>query len=448
MTVVRKRYYFWLLKAYFKRWSKTVIISAAIGVSLFFGLLTFFSIFVKPVIDKKVEKIGLYGVYTVQNLPSEIEGKVSYGLTSIGRDGSIEPGASVRWEILDGGKKYVFLIKRKQYFHNNEELTSKNFPLEFVDVKKNAKERYVIEYVLKNAYSPFLVSVSKNIISKGIIGLGKYKIEDIETNTNFIKSILLVDREDSSVRKYYSIYPTQEALLTAFMLGEVDVLKGLSVLPSENRSFLSWKHIDSQKKVNYDKLVTLFYNVKDENLSNIKVRQALGYSLPKDFVQGERATSPIPPISIYYSKTPNSGIYDIELAKTLLDDPNMKLGTLEISTTEEFEDVAKLIASAWQKINIKTKVKIVDEIPSNFQIFLYSFKVPSDPDQYTLWHSAQKNNISNYKNDRIDKLLEDGRVTLSKDERIKIYADFQKYLINDTPASFLYFPYEYTIKRK
>jgi peptide/nickel transport system substrate-binding protein len=67
-----------------------------------------------------------------------------------------------------------------------------------------------------------------------------------------------------------------------------------------------------------------------------------------------------------------------------------------------------------------------------------------------LWHSSQIqiNNISKNKNVRIDKLLEDGRKTNDLEERKKIYADFQKYLLEDPPAAFLYFPYEFTVARK
>jgi ABC-type transport system substrate-binding protein len=45
-------------------------------------------------------------------------------------------------------------------------------------------------------------------------------------------------------------------------------------------------------------------------------------------------------------------------------------------------------------------------------------------------------------------LLEDGRRTSDVGERRIIYADFQKFLIEDVPASFLFFPYEYDISRK
>ena len=87
-----------------------------------------------------------------------------------------------------------------------------------------------------------------------------------------------------------------------------------------------------------------------------------------------------------------------------------------------------------------------------FQVYLGDFTVPKDPDQYMLWHSDQESNITKFRSLRIDKLLEDGRKTVAVKERKRIYDDFQKYLLDDavidTPASFLYFPYTYTLKRR
>ena len=74
--------------------------------------------------------------------------------------------------------------------------------------------------------------------------------------------------------------------------------------------------------------------------------------------------------------------------------------------------------------------------------------LPHDPDQYALWHSGQTNNISKYKSMRIDKLLEDGRSITDAEKRVNIYSDFQKYLIDDSPATFVYFPYVYTLSRR
>ena len=86
---------------------------------------------------------------------------------------------------------------------------------------------------------------------------------------------------------------------------------------------------------------------------------------------------------------------------------------------------------------------------ASFEMLLAYWKVPLDPDQYYFWHSTQKTgNITNYNNVKVDKLLEDGRSTLSVSERKKIYFNFQKLIQDDAPAYFMFYPYTYIIKRK
>lgn len=139
-------------------------------------------------------------------------------------------------------------------------------------------------------------------------------------------------------------------------------------------------------------------------------------------------------------------------AKTLLESSDAasdsgKL-TLTIKTMKRYRSTADEIAKSWKNAGIQTNIEEVDSLPDNFQIFLGDFTPPSDPDQYSLWHSGQVNNITRYKNLRIDKLLEDGRKTVNTNARKNIYLDFQKYLMEDAPASFLYFPHEYDVIRK
>jgi peptide/nickel transport system substrate-binding protein len=197
-------------------------------------------------------------------------------------------------------------------------------------------------------------------------------------------------------------------------------------------------------------LITLFYNTQDKNLSDKQLRDALSYALPNQFKDGERAYSPIPPTQ--WAFNPNiQRLQDTTHAKLLLDaalgKDTSNFPSIIISTQSRYLQTAKDIQAAWKQIGINSKIDVVDGLPSVFQVYLGNFNVPKDPDQYTLWHSYQENNISGYKSLRIDKLLEDGRKTMDENERIKIYSDFQKYLQDDQPASFLYFPYSYTVTR-
>jgi len=57
-------------------------------------------------------------------------------------------------------------------------------------------------------------------------------------------------------------------------------------------------------------------------------------------------------------------------------------------------------------------------------------------------------NITKYNDPRIDKLLEDGRMTSDEERRKELYFDFQKSLTEDLPAIFLYHPYKYNVVYK
>ena len=94
-------------------------------------------------------------------------------------------------------------------------------------------------------------------------------------------------------------------------------------------------------------------------------------------------------------------------------------------------------------------MKVESGVPDQYQAILVTQEIPSDPDQYTLWHSTQtQTNLSHYANPKIDKLLEDGRKESDPEKRKKIYFDFQRYLVEDAPAVFLFHPTTYTIIRK
>lgn len=447
MSFVRKRYYLWLLKAYYKKWKKIIFASILIGAIVFFLFTSFFHFFITPLFEKTVRRVGYFGIYIPQNLPENVTGDISFGLTSVAPNGKIIPGAAESWDIKNDGKLYIFHLKKGLVFHDGEILTSKNINLDFKNVTKKIINDNTISYEMKSSYAPFLSSVSKPLFIKNFQGLGANKVKKIEINGGFVKSIILQNKNNHGIRKTIYFYPSQNALKTAFTLGEIDTAIGLTNLSIKGSDMAIWKNIKVTKNVNYDELISLFYNNADSLLSNKKLRQALNYALPPKFSEGTRAYSPIPPVSIFFSKPPNYGISDLEIATTLLSSVKDVNTKIEISTTEEYESLARFIATNWRALGIKTNVKIVTEIPKKFQVLLYPFKIPLDPDQYTLWHSDQISNIIKYKNLRIDKLLEDGRSINDAEKRLTIYADFQKYLTDDVPASFLYFPYAYTLDR-
>ncbi len=452
MLVIRRRLIFWLIKAYIKKSGKIILLSFFLGLLIFFTVILTSQYFNRIIPVFKKESVGVVGAFRQDNLPPIITNKFSRGLTTVGTDGSIKPDLAEKWEIKDNGKTYVFYLKKNEYFSNGKNITSDKITYNFSDVKVERPGEYIIAFKLKDAYSPFLVTVSKGVFEKGYVGVGNYRIEDVKLNGNFVQSLTVVSVKNRFDTIRFQFYPSEEALKLAFLLGEVSNASGLTDPQYKEVKFANIPNATTKRVVNYSHLVTLFYNTTDSTLSDKIVRIALSYALPDDYSYGEKAYLPYSPKSLYYNSGVTQREQDYEHAKTLLDSSDSASSggnfTFTIKTMKKYRHTANAIAASWKKIGIQTNIEEVDGLPDNFQIFLGDFTIPSDPDQYSLWHTGQNNNITRYKNLRIDKLLEDGRKTVNVEERKNFYLDFQRFLLEDAPASFLYFPYEYDVIRK
>jgi ABC-type transport system substrate-binding protein len=451
MVVLRKRLIFWLIKAYFKKWGKSILIYFGIGLFVFFLLNLVLSYFITKLPFSQKQTIGIVGSYTLDSLPPEIMNKISEGLTRAGPDGTIKPDIAEKWKIAPNGKAYAFYLRKNIYFSDGTNLTSDDINYDFSDVSVTRPDKYTIVFRLKDKYSPFLTTVARPIFKKGYVGVGNYKIKKVQLNGNFIESLELYSEKLHNTLAYQLFYPTFSALKMAFVLGEVSTITYLPDLSFGNTTFLSFKNAKTEKKTDHSRLVTIFYNTKDKNLSSKTLREGLSYAIPDMFAQGERNAGPLPYFSYAYQDG-NINQKDLEHAQLLIDKSGVATasGTINLTmdTLSKYRSTAKIIADTWKSLGIEVKIQVVDHVPTNFQMFLGEFNVSTDPDQYTLWHSSAQNNITHYENLRIDKLLEDGRNELDIKKRIQIYSDFQKYLLADPPASFLYFPYYYEVSRK
>ena len=82
--------------------------------------------------------------------------------------------------------------------------------------------------------------------------------------------------------------------------------------------------------------------------------------------------------------------------------------------------------------------------PRDYDALLFGEIVARDSDPFAFWHSSQRLdpglNIALYTNSRVDKILEDARVTLDESERSEMYGEFAGLVMKDSPAAFLYAP--------
>jgi peptide/nickel transport system substrate-binding protein len=394
----------------------------------------------------KKERIGLTGRYTVNNLPSDILNLISDGLTKIDYKGVVSPSLATSWETTDNGATWVFHLDIKRVWQDNKKVDSASINYSFSDAVIEKPDASTIVFKLKNPFAPFPFVVSRPAFKKGLLGTGKWKVTKISLVGEYVESLSLKDKEGN--QRIYKFYPTEDKTKEAFVLGQVDTLS--NILNSDD--FNKWP-VTITKQVDKQSFTAVFLNVDDNLLNDKSIRQALAYAIDKDKLGEDRAISPLSPDSWAYNPQVKQYNYDQTRAKeliTALPAETKSNLNIKLTTTPILLPVAEKIVSDWQKIGVNSSVNVSSNVQNgDYQAILVIFQIPLDPDQYFLWHSTQTaTNISNYKNPRIDKLLEDGRIELNTEQRKLIYWDFQRFLVEDSPAIFLYHPVFYTVNRK
>lgn len=434
---LRLRYIFRLISAFFKKFKGVIVLSVIIGIIVFFLL----RLFIPLTLKKNTQKIGVVGKYTVSQLPENISQLISSGLTISNISGELEPGIASQWESPDQGKTWIFHIDENLKWQDGKQVVSEDINYDFNDVIQEKPDNETITFKLKNAFSPFPAVVARPIFKRGLMGVGEWQVDKISLKQGNADKLILVNNNQKKIIKFY---PTEERVKLALKLGEIQKISEVyNPSPFEN-----WKIMKLEESVKYNQIIVLFFNNKSDNVADKTVRQALNYAIDKDSSKLVRSISPISPLSWAYNPQVKNYSYDPAKAKSTLNNMGNKL-TITLQTTPLLVSIADKIASDWKEIGVGTSVVASPGVPSEFDAFLAILDIPDDPDQYSLWHSTQvTTNISKYQSQRIDKLLEDGRAELNLEARKKIYLDFQRYLIEDCPAIFLYHPTVYTIERK
>ncbi len=443
----------WLMHALAKRYRRFLVTGFFLGV-VAFALIIFLYPILRPVISgPNVKRIGIIGSYTPSNFPIKIQSSISFGLTQLTPNGEATGAAAASWEVDEDGKRYVFHLAENLIWQDGEKLKAADINYNFKDTGVKITNDQTIEFNLKEPFAPFPTLVSQPLFKKGLVGLGRYratflKVSKVNGDDNLQTLALTPTTKSANLPILeYKFYPTEKSALTAFKLGEVDNLEGITDISV----FDNWP-VKIEKETLFNRLVAVFYHTENGFLAEKNIRQALTYALP-DFSQGYSASSSINTNSWAYNDDVKKYEYDPKMAQELFKKTGIatKSGErkLTLTTMAVYEPEAREISKAWQDLGIETNIEIADQLPANFEVLLATQEIPADPDQYSLWHSTQeKTNITHYKNPRIDKLLEDGRTTVDKKERKRIYFDFQKYLIDDAPAAFLYHPVVYNISRR
>lgn len=376
-----------------------------------------------------------------------------------------------------------------------------------VRIEKIDELRFVIK--LPVAYEPFLENATLGILPQHIwenvqpqnflltqlnlkpIGFGQYQVTKITKNASgVIKSM-----EFSPNPRYYEkanisllrirFYENQENLVNAFKRREIDGFSLSSVLDKIELK-------KSRDLVFYDIKLPRYYGVffnqtRSDVLAELDVRKALSYAtdkeiLIKDILKSEAQTQEGPlPFGLLNIDAPEIKYnFDLEVAKNILDKSGWKIGEngirekklkggkitkleFALTTTDwpEHTQVASNLKQNWEKIGAKIDLDVVpvngiqtqNIRPRQYQAILFGEVLSLNPDPFSFWHSTQRRdpglNLALYNNKKVDGLLESARQENDPNKRIKSYEAFQKIIMQDIPAIFLYSPnYIYAVSGK
>lgn len=434
------------LKDYFLDQGKYLSAGILIILSIFFIWR-----FLPERISKATVTEGIIGVYTQDKLPPLVTNLISQPLVTLDNSGKPQANLVSGWQVNNDATIYTFKLKDDLRWGDGSVVRSSDIKYDLSDVEVSYPDEKTIEFKLADSFSPFPTLLTEPVFKdNSLIGIGRYKVTGKEFNRNLVSKLVLSPRfkepQDALLPiVIFRFYPDEKTAKIAFDLGEVESLIGIL----ESDEFKNQPIVIIKGIQNFTKLVAIFYNTKDSFLSDKNFRKALSYAAPK-LIGEATAKSSIPATSWAFNDDLKDILGEKETAKNYLSKVSAgKDSTIVLTVTPALYSVGEKVIGAWKVIGINAVLRVESGIPQSFQALLIQEPIPPDPDQYALWHSTQmQTNLSKYSSPRADKDLEDGRKIADSEKRKEKYADFQKVLLDDAPATFLYFPKTNIVYRK
>ncbi len=305
------------------------------------------------------------------------------------------------------------------------------------------------------------------------VGSGPYKLVEFKPQEAIVleryAGFFIKDRPKFD-RVIFRIIADSSAQSLALERGEVDYLPGsvtlsqFSQLSKARDVVLSRKGGDAIGPLGW-----LAFNLKRKPFDDVRVRQAIAYAIDREFIvkqlhQGmtKVATGPIAPGSPFYSDKVEPYKLDLKKSAALLDAAGLKAdGTGKRlamgidflpNTPDNTQTIAEYLRAQLKKVGIEVTVRTSPDFPtwarrvSNYDFdatmdgaFNYGDPVIGVHRTYlstnikpgVIWSNTQ-----NYVNPKVDKLLADATVERDLERRKKLYAEFQREVVQDVPVTF------------
>ena len=372
-----------------------------------------------------------------------------------------------------------------------DEKTASPYASDFQLVKKaEAPDALTFSITYEQAYAPALDSwAGLQILPKHLlegkdlrttsftrqpIGSGYYKLDSWTHGENLrlsrnASSVLGQAKIDHLITR---IIPDNSAQFLELMAGNIDSMgldpiKYSRIIPARpelKKTLALYKELGNS-------YTYMGFNLKHKPFDDKRVRLAINYAIDKQEIidgvylgLGIDIASPYKPGTRWSNPALTPYPYDPAKSRALLKEAGFvdtdgdgiverdgKPFAFEIVTNQnkEREKSAVLIQRRLKEVGIHAEIRAIEWASfisrfiktGDFDVVVLGWGLGLDPDQFSIWHSSQNApgqfNFINYNNPVIDKLLEQGRTELNPDKRQKIYHEFAKILLEDSPIVYL-----------
>lgn len=390
------------------------------------------------------------------------------------------------------GSKYGYVEKLKGAKDYHEGSVDKIEGIEVID--KNT-----IKFTFAEPYSPGLTNLgSIGIIPKHIwgevpiaqwkdkkdlltkpVGTGPYEVvsftegQDVQLkrNDNYFDG-------DVKTEKFILKVTNEDTATGELLNGTVDVIDASNLKNKDIKELES----EGMDVTSYDSNLVQYmgFNLRDKKFQDKNLRQAFMYALDRNAMvdkllegNGQVVDTPMLPSSWSYpdKSTLNNYKYNKDKAKELLKQAGYEdrdnSGIVEDKDGKELvvkltyptgnklrEQTAPIIQANLKDIGVKMELEnmeftaLMDKVVANhdFELYLMGNNLSLDPDPKPYWHSTSASdekgnsawNISSFKNEKADQLIEQGISVSDQKQRKEIYSQFGKLLNDEVPWAYLY----------
>ena len=403
-------------------------------------------------------------------------------------DGTPEPGLAERWENISP-TTWRFYIRKNVKFHDGTPLTAADIKFSLDRSKTMPQVRYIsnviesvqiiddytIELATVYPYAPILANLSmpmvgilpKHLVEKdeahfilNPVGTGPYKFVRwnrgegavLEANPDYFRGAPLTKNLQMRVvpeaAQRTIALETGEAHL-ALDMASIDAAK---VRANPNLTFIEALPVASW---------FLIMNMNKPPLNDVRVRQAIHYAINTPEILtaaryglGLVAHSFIPPSAFGHSKKAKEYNFDLEKAKQLMKEAgveNINL-SLYVSDASDRIEVCQIIQAQLLQIGINANIRVLEfgvwldqTGKGEHDLTLMVWSIPTldaDYNYYSLYHSSQAGTAGNrafLKDEKVDRLIMEGRTTVDRTRRQEIYDELAAQVSEISPCAYVFF---------